>query len=627
VQGLRGLAVLAVVVFHAGIPLQGGYLGVDIFFVVSGYVITALILRELKKSNKFDLKSFYLRRIKRLLPALLVLVAVISPLSILILSPLGASQNSLWTGLASVFGVGNLAIQYLSGGYFGDDASVNIFLHTWSLGVEEQFYAFFPLVILLLFQIKLRKKLNPVALGIGALSALSASLLVLAFYLEIPFEALGVYGFYSPLGRVWEFGLGALVATVKRPKFNTRYLSIFGWLLLLSSLVAPFSPAILGPQQFLAVSGSTLLIYSGMGNAKRRGILQSKPLVFIGDISYSWYLWHWPIIVFVALASDQNSSLMALSAAGSIVPAILSYRFLETPIRNSGWAELRVKRSFPKLIFITSSSLAISGLLVGQGFFNPEIRLSQQQMVADHAPAKRSWLCALGNLTIENVQECTWNFGTRGKPIYLVGDSQAGMFSEAAIDSAEMLGSNLVISTVAACPLLVDQAPSENCARFSNSVLSLLEGLEPGTVVMSFLLPSSTDPNLSARELTDTVLGLQSQGHKVLFLQAVPHFSVEPNLFNPLSCTLYKVAVKDCGSVIPRSDAIEQGAPLGNLLNQVAKNSQAQTLPTLDLVCGESFCSTTKNGNYMYKDATHISVFASHDFSQKLVSAIKKLEE
>jgi hypothetical protein len=449
----------------------------------------------------------------------------------------------------------------------------------------------------------------------------------LAFYFETPFESLGVYGFYSPLGRMWEFGLGAIVATMNLPTFNTRYLGIFGWLLLLSSLVAPFSPETLGPQQFLAVSGSALLIYSGLGRSKREGILKSKPLVFIGDISYSWYLWHWPIIVFVAMVSDQNSLSMALAAGVSIVPAILSYRFVETPIRNSGWKELRVKRSFPKLILITSSSLAISGLLVGQGFFNPEIRLSQQQVVADHAPSKRNWLCALGNLTLENVHECTWNFGNTGKPIYLVGDSQAGMFSEAAIDSAEQLGSSLVISTVAACPLLVDQAPSENCARFSSSVISLLEGLEPGIVVMSFLLSSSTDPNLSARELTDTVLGLQSLGHRILFLETVPHFSEESNLFNPLSCTLYEVAVKGCISEIPRSDAIEQGKPLRNLLYQVAKNSQAQTLPTLDLMCGESLCSTTKNGSYMYKDATHISVFASHEFSKNLADAIKKLED
>jgi hypothetical protein len=110
-------------------------------------------------------------------------------------------------------------------------------------------------------------------------------------------------------------------------------------------------------------------------------------------------------------------------------------------------------------------------------------------------------------------------------------------------------------------------------------------------------------------------------------LETVPHFSEESNLFNPLSCTLYEVAVKDCMSEMPISDAIEQGKPLSNLLSQVANNSQAQTLQTLDLVCGETVCSTSKNGNYLYKDAYHISVFASQEFSQRLTDAIKKLQE
>jgi peptidoglycan/LPS O-acetylase OafA/YrhL len=627
VQGLRGLAVLAVVVFHAGIPLPGGYLGVDVFFVVSGYVITALILRELNQSNTLDLKKFYFRRIQRLLPALLVFVAVVSPLSILFLSPLGASQNSLWTGLASVFGSGNLAIQYLSGGYFGDDASVNTFLHTWSLGVEEQFYLFFPLVILLLFQIRKRKNLTPITVGILSLSTLSATLLVLAFYVEMPFESLGVYGFYSPLGRMWEFGLGAIVATLKPPKIRSRYLGVIGWFLLLSSLVAPLSSDMLGPQQLLAASGSALLIYSGLGKANRKSILESKTLVYIGDISYSWYLWHWPIIVFVSLVSGQNVILMSLAAAASILPAILSYRFVENPIRNSGWGLLISKRTFPKLFLVSSSSLAISALLVVQGFFNPDIRLSQEQVVADHAPAQRSWLCALGNLSIKNVDECTWTFGNSGSPIYLIGDSQAGMFAEAAIDSAELAQSKVVISTVAGCPLLVEHAPNETCARFTRSVLLLLEKLEPGTVVISFAMPGSIDVSLAAGELTQTVLELQSIGHSVLFLEAVPHFTGGTRPFNPLSCSFYEVAVKQCGSVIQRSEALEQGQLLQDLLSQVVSKSDAQSVPTLDLVCDEAVCSTTKNGNYLYKDASHISVFASHQFSPRLADAINKLQD
>jgi hypothetical protein len=201
------------------------------------------------------------------------------------------------------------------------------------------------------------------------------------------------------------------------------------------------------------------------------------------------------------------------------------------------------------------------------------------------------------------------------------------MFAEAAIDSAERAQSRVVVSTVAGCPLLVEHAPNETCARFTKSVLSLLEKLEPGTVVVSFALPGSTDVSLAADELTKTVLNLQSIGHNVLFLEAVPHFAGGPNSFNPLSCTFYEVAVQQCGSAIPRSEALEQGQLLQDLLNQVVTKSAAQTLPTLDLVCDEAVCSTTKNGSYLYKDASHISVFASQQFGPVLADAINKLQD
>jgi hypothetical protein len=201
------------------------------------------------------------------------------------------------------------------------------------------------------------------------------------------------------------------------------------------------------------------------------------------------------------------------------------------------------------------------------------------------------------------------------------------MFAEAAIDSAELAQSKVVISTVAGCPLLVEHAPNETCARFTRSVLLLLEKLEPGTVVISFAMPGSIDVSLAAGELTQTVLELQSIGHSVLFLEAVPHFTGGTRPFNPLSCSFYEVAVRQCGSVIPRSEALEQGRLLQDLLSQVVSKSAAQSVPTLDLVCDEAVCSTTKNGNYLYKDASHISVFASHQFSPILAEAISKLRD
>ena len=611
IQGLRGLAVLSVVVYHAGVFLPGGYLGVDIFFVISGFVITALLLREYESTGTISLSGFYRRRIKRLLPALLLLVAITVPVGTFILSPYGASQNAIWTAMASIFGLGNLAIQYLSGGYFGDDASVNSFLHTWSLAVEEQFYLVFPSLFLLSLLIWRRVGSRRVLVSLVVLvSALSAGLLMAASALDLPLESLGIFGFYSPLVRAWEFGLGAIVALIgnelsKRVAAASR---LAGWGLVLTALFVPIDQNAIGIGALMATVGATLLILAGKTSHDR--FLESKTMVYLGDVSYSWYLWHWPLIVFSQVLFESYLVTVAVAAA-SLVPAALSYRYIETPLRKMPW---RIKQGgkFAASLGLTAVvTITSSGTLVNQGFFNEDLRERQAQILADHAPAQKNWICALGTLTSETVETCTWRHEGNGPTLYLVGDSQAGMFAEAVLGAGQALGSDVVISTTAGCPLLIQEAESDACAEFTSRTLELLSQSEAGVIFFSFALsPSQQDVQAIAFEISSWVKILTSLGHNLVQIGPIPHFT-EEYAFNPLKCSLMGALNNNCLEEMPLVEAKRRIAVVSAVTTEVKKVAELQSIDPLGLACRDETCATSWEGMMIYKDPSHITVAAA----------------
>lgn len=176
VQGLRAIAVLMVIAFHAKLPLPGGFVGVDVFFVISGFVITSMLLREHARSGRIDLKRFYIRRFKRLTPALAVMVVITLVASTLLSSPLGPQQNTALTGLGAIALIANLVIAQTSGGYFDAPAATNALLHTWSLSVEEQFYLVFPVLLIVSLRFARRRPWAPagVVAVVGLVSFVAA---------------------------------------------------------------------------------------------------------------------------------------------------------------------------------------------------------------------------------------------------------------------------------------------------------------------------------------------------------------------------------------------------------------------------------------------------------------------
>ncbi len=369
IEGIRGIAVLAVLWFHVGLPIAGGgFTGVDVFFVVSGFLITGLLLREHATTGRIDLGRFYSRRMRRILPAALTTVAVTVVLAAVFLAPLqvpGIAQD----GAASALSIGNIRFALQSTDYFAE-TDVSPFRHFWSLGVEEQFYLVWPgLLILALGSLRSRLKVGILMTGLLVAS--------LAFAVWLT-DAIEPWAFYSLPSRVWQLALGGLLAVAmargsQLPRWLAAPVSWLGLGLLGAAfvLIDPASPYP-GLWALLPAGGAAALIVAGGRGLGTAQLLGWRPLRFIGRISYSLYLWHWPILTLPALAMGIDLPIEARLglAAVSIVVGAISWRFIEEPFWHGSLSTFRPR---PVLATAVAAAIAVAVLAVGIG----EDRLAQ----------------------------------------------------------------------------------------------------------------------------------------------------------------------------------------------------------------------------------------------------------
>jgi peptidoglycan/LPS O-acetylase OafA/YrhL len=333
IDGLRALAVLPVVAFHIGVSrVPGGYVGVDVFFVISGYLISAIMLRELSE-GRFSIVSFYERRVRRIAPALIAMLTVTTAFACWYLLPeeLADYGRSL---VAAVLSLSNFLFWH-EVGYFDLSAAGKPLLHTWSLAVEEQFYLVMPLLLVLTFRHG-RRLLTPLIWAM-ALVSLSLSAAGVFFFPEA--------AFYLPWTRAWELLLGTLLALHPLPHFNTPLRreagTLCGIVLILAAVLTyTASTPFPGIAALIPCLGAALVIAAGKTGSSLTGrLLSLAPVVFIGRISYSLYLWHWPVILFQRIASafvDGTDSRSAKVAMGviSLLLAIVSWWCIERPFRS-----------------------------------------------------------------------------------------------------------------------------------------------------------------------------------------------------------------------------------------------------------------------------------------------------
>jgi peptidoglycan/LPS O-acetylase OafA/YrhL len=537
IDGLRAIAVSAVLLFHARFGLTGGFVGVDIFFVISGFLITSLILKEAESREGFSILKFWERRIRRILPALITVIVttVIAGWFILLPSHFQSLGSSVIA--QAVFAVNFYFWRY--SGYFAEAASRLPLLHTWSLAVEEQFYIFFPL--LFLFQSKWKISSLRWVVGLSAIASLSLS--IACTYLTPS------AGFYLLPPRAWELLGGSLLALAPR-KLNIPLWAreLLGW----SGLVAvgaafwlyddrtPFP----GVAALLPCVGTMVLIWvNGVALQPTTlvRLLSIRPLVFLGKISYSLYLWHWPILVYAWYWHEGPTLSLLLRVellALSLVLAASSWKFVETPFRIRRFLPLR------RDIFIFGASVPACCALVGAALIlthGMPSRFPESILQYDVSSGDKVWYpkpSVVLNSTLDAAQHGA--FPSAGKTdgalqCLVWGDSHGmalfSVFDKLAVDSV----CNVKFATHSAtCPILDCTNPfvlgiELDTKSWNQSVLEYVRRERIPNVVLvarwpAYLKKVKSDPEKRelAEKLKATVIALREAGAKVWILKSVP---------------------------------------------------------------------------------------------------------
>ncbi len=655
IQGLRAFAVLVVIAFHAGLPLPGGFVGVDVFFVISGFVITAMLHREWLATGSIRFRRFYARRFLRLTPALAVMVAVVVLLSIPLLSPFGTQQTAAQTGIGAMLLVANVVIASTSGGYFDPASELNPLLNTWSLSVEEQFYLVFPAVLFLGWWIARRSGRLQGATGVLVLvvaaASFGAALLNAAGMVGPRTEFL--FGFYGPVSRAWEFAVGALLALVitrleRLPELLATALAWVGVVGLVASLwlideATPFP----GPWTLLPVLATGAVIAAGSGhNPVPTRVLSTRPAVDVGDWSYSLYLWHWPVIVFAAVLWPGNELMLVIAAVVSAAPALASYRWVEQPLRRRTLCPPRFATLVGAVVLIPIALAFV--LWAGANRFWGLGDLSGA------AAAQRHWEVVseecLDLSTTRSVptrvgaEGCVWNEAGVGVPVYLVGDSAAAQYLAGVRQAANAQDSPLRLIAAAHCPLTTATRVNETtgvdtdraCAEHNEQALDLLTQAEPGVVLLvtsnrywyvtDDLFTTAAGPTDSGQGrdeldpaastvaledgLRDVVTRLQESGQDVVLVSPTVTF-LNGQLATPERMPLFRLLDRESGLSV-RRPSLEPGQEAAEkAVARVARSTGANLVDLSDWQCPQDNCPAFMGDVLVYADSAHLSQDAS----------------
>lgn len=430
IDGLRAVAVIAVIINHFNKNiLASGYLGVDIFFVISGYVITTSLRNHTATGWGDFLLGFYARRLKRILPALLVMVLV-SSFAICLVDP--NPGTSLQTGITSIFGFSNIYLVYRLTDYFAASAELNIFLHTWSLGIEEQFYFLFPLLAWWSgYGRQARAGLKQLALVLIPLFVISLITFILVYPRSQP------HAYFLINSRFWELASGCLLSLLGQSRtskiiWKPAPLLLFG--ALIGVLFLPLQQAVTAT--LLCILLTCLLIFSLEPNGLAYRLLSWNPIVSIGLISYSLYLWHWPVLTLSRWTVGIQPETIPFQVGLIWLMAWLSYRFVETPLRHATWPKRRSLTLLLSLLAALGSSALL--ILLGKNW-NSNLFLGQRNNLEENYASLSSKSTPICNLFTDPKKVATFPDGCgsnvdkndKTPAVYILGDSQIEQFAPA----------------------------------------------------------------------------------------------------------------------------------------------------------------------------------------------------
>ena len=556
IDGLRAIAVLAVIAYHAGLG-GAGFVGVDVFFVISGYLITSLLLREHEATGRIDLLHFYARRVRRIFPAAAVVVLIVLGLASVLLSAFPEAHTANSAGAALMFGA-NVFFQFTTGGYFDGLSEEMPLLHLWSLSVEEQFYFVWPALLIVLLR-RGWAKTGIIVLGVASLLLAEALSPQAAFY-QMP-------------ARFWELAAGGLIAAMPA-RALPRWVTSAGVLVTLAACVFAMGH-FPGVGALPAVAGAALVIAAVHGGASN-AMLRSRPMVWIGLISYSLYLWHWPLLALYRATTVGDGELVTrlILCAVSFPLAFASYRYVEQPFRKMRFRSGRTVA----IGFGASAAFALSACMAGANVEGTD--------PASRAEADRPRM-ACHAMFFETVQvKCPSDSRTA-----VWGDSMAYAWMPAFPGAAQ--------HTRDACaPLLTplpDNPSRKDLACRDFRALRVEAAGRYDTLVLAARWQSMDG-------LAETLAAVAGKVDRVLILGPTPEMRdrVPVCLDNPDACA------------IPRAQFDERAAPILAAMHEVAAAyPNVVVIDLTDQFCTETTCPPVLDGVPLYWDTHHISSTAA----------------
>lgn len=646
VQGLRAAAVTLVVLYHAGFGFPGGFVGVDAFFVLSGFVITRRLRWEVANTGQVDIRGFLRRRVVRILPAASA-ATVVALLGTVLLAPLSGRDEGVTTAFSAILFNANTSLAMgasETGGYFEQTTSLNPFLHMWSLSVEEQFYLVFPLLLLGAAAFARRRGLP----ADSAIIRLVNAVMIVSFVASlIAIDRNQTFAFYLAPFRAWEFLVGAAIVWVERIHWQ-RLIALAisflgGSLLLWAALGFHEGGSFPGFLALVPVAGTALLVVGGSGEQSQiqRGLSHRVPGL-VGRVSYAWYLWHWPLIVFAKASFGGTTVAVLVSVVASLFLAALSTLYFEEPIRNRKWSG----RSAARLAFwcIGLSLLTGVGALVLVQLTNQSASMEEfSESFRQAGPAGRKCLAVQDPADI-----CTNTVDAPSGKILLLGDSTAWQLYPGMIKAAESLSHDLSMATLRGCPTdgveirLFGHLRDADCPVFWDSVMKDLESDPPEAVVVA--LATDWYINYSSNEVIDpsgefvadprrrrellgpallkTINDLTDRVDHVVFVGATPKFGD----WYPADCSFgaWKFAPGNCGITRSWEDIDAERGGAVELEAEIVRQTGAHFIGLDDVLCDEDGCSTHRGDQWVFRDYGHITNDESERLAPILASAIAR---
>jgi len=620
IDGLRAIAVMAVILYHLDLTfIPGGFIGVDIFFVISGFLITQTIQKDIL-ANKFTIKHFYVKRIRRIVPALFVTTFVTIVFSLLILSinelkEFSLSLLSVSTFTSNIFFWRNLD-------YFSAAAELKPLLHTWSLGIEEQFYILFPIFMLLTKNLTYKKILFWILIFLFLSFALNVSPLAVDNH--------PTANFYLPVTRFWELFMGsALALSINYISNNSKYLNNF--LALIGSLLILLPMVLLdqhstfpGMNAFYPVAGAILIIYSGTGYKTFISFfLSNKYIVYIGLISFSLYLWHWPIIALTKhiIIGEFSIKLQLIILSITFILSAITYKFVEQPFRTNQ----KLKNNLQiKAGLITLASLAVMAIAIYIFIF---IKINFQDKNTPHMNTN----CFKTKETMESTKEYSFGVKDSEKIFLLYGDSHSEVmypvFEKLALENGWR---GIPVSFHACAPLfdvfrLDGYVSTTTCTgKYSNNVKEFLEENKEN-IEMVFLVSrwgiyekgwfkngrfqQQNTHFLSDKETKSKNASDSSKVLQKAIIRTVEKISGTLNIptviLKPIPVLQSNISIFTPN--ITKEEYLQQRHFTDNIFSTLEQNPLINILDPINIFCPTDICKMYDNDHALYTDDNHIS--------------------